>query len=158
MDYTAIGQTTHLAARMEQIAAAESILITPATLALAEGFVEVKSLGPTPVKGIAEPVEVLELTGATVVRSRLQAATARGLTKFVGRSAELTQLHKTLELGRGGKGQLVAVMGDPGVGKSRLFWEFTHSHATAGCVFVEAASVSYGKAKSYYPVVEVLRS
>src|SRR5438309_3643216 len=79
MDYTAVGQTTHLAARMEQIAAAESILITPATLALAEGFVEVKSLGPTPVKGIAEPVEVLELTGATVVRSRLQAATARGL-------------------------------------------------------------------------------
>jgi class 3 adenylate cyclase/tetratricopeptide (TPR) repeat protein len=158
MDYTAVGQTTHLAARMEQIAAPGTSVMAPATLTLAEGFVEVKSLGPTPVKGIADALEVYELIGASAMRSRLQAAAARGLTKFVGRSAEVTQLHEALDLVRSGKGQVVAVVGEAGVGKSRLFWEFTHSHATAGCVAVEAASVSYGKATPYYPVIELLKS
>src|SRR5437867_13075904 len=78
MDYTAVGQTTHLAARMEQIADPGAIVITPDTLALAEGYVGVKSLGPVPVKGLADAVEVYELTGAGPVRTRLQAAAARG--------------------------------------------------------------------------------
>jgi class 3 adenylate cyclase/tetratricopeptide (TPR) repeat protein len=158
MDYTAVGQTTHLAARMEQIADPGTVLVTPATLALAEGFVEVKALGPTPVKGLSEPIDVYELTGASAVRSRLQAAAARGLTKFVGRSMEVAQLQEALDAARSGKGQVVAVVGEPGVGKSRLFWEFTHSHRTAGCLIVEAASVSYGKATAYFPVIELLRA
>jgi class 3 adenylate cyclase/tetratricopeptide (TPR) repeat protein len=158
MDYTAVGQTTHLAARMEQIADPGTVLVAPATLALAEGFVQVRSLGPTPVKGLGEPIEVYELTGASAVRSRLQAAAARGLTKFVGRSAEVAQLDEALEAARSGKGQVMAVVGEPGVGKSRLFWEFTHSHRTAGCLIVEAASVSYGKATAYFPVIELLKA
>jgi class 3 adenylate cyclase len=85
MDYTAVGQTTHLAARMEQMAGAGSILLTPATLQLAEGYVQVRSLGPLPVKGLAEPVEVFEVLGTGLARSRLQAAAIRGLTRFVGR-------------------------------------------------------------------------
>jgi class 3 adenylate cyclase/tetratricopeptide (TPR) repeat protein len=158
MDYTAVGPTTHLAARMEQIAAPETIVIAPATLALAAGFVQVRSLGPTPVKGLAAPVDIYELTGASAVRSRLQATATKGLTKFVGRSAELAQILEALELVRSGRGQLIAIVGDAGVGKSRLFWEFTHSHATAGCLMVEAASVSYGRATPYYPVIELLKS
>src|SRR5207237_5280975 len=84
MDYTAIGQTVHLASRMEQMAMPGSILMTPDTLGLAEGYVQVKPLGPVSVKGLTEPVEVFEVTGVGLARSRLQAAAARGLTRFVG--------------------------------------------------------------------------
>ena len=157
MDYTAVGQTTHLAARMEQLAVPGTVLMTPATLGLAEGFVQVTPLGPTRVKGLGEPIDVYELTGASAVRSRLQAAAARGFTKFVGRSAEMAQLHEALDVARTGKGQVVAVVGEPGVGKSRLFWEFTHSYRTAGCLVLEAASVSYDKATAYFPVIELLK-
>ena len=100
MDYTAVGQTTHLAARMEQIADPGAIVITPDTLALVEGYVEVKSLGPVPVKGLADAVEVYEVTGAGPARTRLQAATRRGLTRFVGRDAELEQLRRAQQLAR----------------------------------------------------------
>jgi class 3 adenylate cyclase len=89
MDYTAVGQTTHLAARMEQLALPGSIRLTVETLRLADGFIEVKALGPVPVKGLEEPIEVFELVGATAVRQCLQATAARGLTRFVGRQAEL---------------------------------------------------------------------
>jgi class 3 adenylate cyclase len=85
MDYSAIGQTVHLAARMEQLAMPGSILLTPATLRLVEGLVQVHALGPIPVKGLVEPVEVSELVGVSALRGRLQAAVARGLTRFVGR-------------------------------------------------------------------------
>ena len=94
MDYTAVGQTVHLAARMEQLADPGAIVITRDTLALAEGYVEVKSLGPVPVKGLADPVEVHEVTGAGPARTRLQAGAQRGLTRFVGRDAELEQLRR----------------------------------------------------------------
>jgi class 3 adenylate cyclase len=97
MDYTAVGQTTHLAARMEQIADPGAIVITPETLALAEGYVEVKSLGPVPIKGLGEPVEVFELVGAGAARTRLEAAARRGLTRFVGRNVELEQLRGALD-------------------------------------------------------------
>jgi class 3 adenylate cyclase/tetratricopeptide (TPR) repeat protein len=158
MDYTAVGQTTHLAARMEQMATADSILITPDTLRLAEGYVLVKALGPVNVKGLSEPVEVYEVTGAGAARTRLQAAASRGLTRFVGRDAETEQLQKALEQARASRGQVVAVVGDPGVGKSRLFHEFTHSHRAEGCLIIESGSVSYGKATPYLPVIDLLKA
>src|SRR3990172_5932789 len=158
MDYTAVGQTTHLAARMEQTALPGSILIPPETLRLAEGYVVVKPLGPRPVKGLEAPIEVYEVVGAETVRSGLYAAAIRGLTRFVGRDGELKQLRQALELARGGHGQVVAVVGEPGVGKSRLYWEFTHSHRTEGWLMVESGSVSYGKATAYLPVIELLRT
>ena len=132
MDYSAIGQTTHLAARMEQLATPGSILLTAATLRLVEGLVQVKPLGPVPVKGLAEPVEVFELVGASALRRRLQAAAARGLTRFVGRQTELAALRQALERAGAGHGQVVAVVGEAGVGKSRLVYEFVHSHRTPG--------------------------
>src|SRR5262249_20830585 len=146
MDYSAIGQTVHLAARMEQLATPGSILLTPATLRLVEGYVEVTPLGPVPVKGLPEPIEVYELLRAGPVRSRLQAAVARGLTRFVGRDAELEQLRQALARTGAGQGQVVAGVGEAGVGKSRLFYEFTRSYHTHGWLLLASNSVSYGKA------------
>ncbi len=158
MDYTAVGQTTHLAARMEQMAKPGSILLTSAILRLVEGHVRVKSLGPVSIKGLGDPVEVFELTGAAPARTRLQVAAGRGLTRFVGRDAEVDQLRVALERGRAGHGQVVALVGEPGVGKSRLVWELVHSHRTAGWLVLEASSVSYGKATTFQPVIELLKS
>jgi class 3 adenylate cyclase/tetratricopeptide (TPR) repeat protein len=158
MDYAAVGQTTHLAARMEQMATPGSILIPAETLTLAEGYVMVKPLGAMPVKGLEAPIEVYEVTGAATVRSRLQATAARGLTRFVGRDSEVEQLRQALDRARTGHGQIAAVMGEPGVGKSRLFWEFTQSHRTDGWLVVESSSVSYGKATAFLPVIDLLRT
>lgn len=158
MDYTAVGQSTHLAARMEQMAMPGSILMTSDTLRLAEDYVQVKMLGPRSVKGLDDPVEVYEIVGATTLRSRLKAEASRGLTQFVGRDGELDQLRQALEFSRAGHGQVVAVIGEPGVGKSRLYWEFTHSHRTHGWLIVESGSVSYGKASAYLPVVDLLKA
>ncbi len=157
MDYSAVGQTTHLAARMEQLAAPGSIRLTAGTLRLVEGLVRVSALGPIPVKGLPEAVEVFELVGASAVHRRLQAAMARGLTRFVGRETEIVALAQALTRADAGHGQLVAAMGEAGVGKSRLLYEFVHSHRTQGWRVLEAASVSYGKATPYFPVVELLK-
>ena len=157
MDYTVVGQTTNVAARMEQLAVPGSILITADTLALAEGYIQVTSLGPLKVKGLDAPIEGFEVTGATRVRSRLHATAARGLTPFVGRNDELEHLRGALDRARTGRGQVVAVVGEPGVGKSRLYWEFIHSHRTRGWLVLEGSSVSYGKATAFLPIIELLR-
>jgi class 3 adenylate cyclase/tetratricopeptide (TPR) repeat protein len=158
MDYSAVGQTTHLAARMEQFAPPGSIRLTAATLRLVEGLVRVNSLGPVPVKGLAEPVEVFELVGASAIRRRIQAATHRGLTRFVGRQTEVDALGRVLTEAGNGHGQVVALMGEPGVGKSRLVYEFVHSHGTRDWLILESTSVSYGKATPYFPVIDLLKS
>ena len=158
MDYTAVGQTTHLAARMEQFASPGCILLTPSTLELVEGFVAVTPLGLVPVKGLADAVEVYEVTAAGPARTRLQAAARRGLTRFVGRDAELEQLRRAQQLAAAGHGQVAALVGEAGVGKSRLLYEFTHSHRLQGWLVLESASVSYGKATSYWPVIDLLKS
>jgi class 3 adenylate cyclase len=157
MDYSAVGQTTHLAARMEQLATPGSIRLTAATLRLAEGLVQVNALGPVPVRGLTEPVEVFELVGASTIRGRLQASAARGLTRFVGRQQELLALQQALEQAGAGHGQVVAVVGEAGLGKSRLAYEFVHSHYTQGWRVLESASVSYGKATPYFPVIDLLK-
>jgi class 3 adenylate cyclase len=126
MDYTAVGQTTHLAARMEQLALPGTVRLTGDTLRLAEGYVEVRSLGPIPVKGLPDPIEIFELTGAGQARTRLQAAALRGLTRFVGRDAEVEHLRRVLGQAGAGHGQVAAIVGEAGVGKSRLTYEFTH--------------------------------
>jgi class 3 adenylate cyclase/tetratricopeptide (TPR) repeat protein len=157
MDYSAVGQTTHLAARMEQLATPGTIRLTAATLRLVEGLVQVNTLGPIPVKGLTESVEVFELVGASALRRRLQAAVARGLTRFVGREAELAALRQALEQADAGHGQVVAIVGEAGVGKSRLVYECVHAHQAQGWLVLESASVSYGKATPYFPVVDLLK-
>jgi class 3 adenylate cyclase/tetratricopeptide (TPR) repeat protein len=158
MDYSAVGQTTHLAARMEQLATPGSTRMTGDTLRLAEGFVHVAPLGPIPVKGAAAPVEVFELTAVSATRTRLQAAAARGLSRFVGRDRELDHLREVQDRVRGGHGEIVAVVGEPGVGKSRLLWEFIHSHRTQGWLVLESSSVSYGRVSAYLPVIDLCKS
>jgi class 3 adenylate cyclase/tetratricopeptide (TPR) repeat protein len=158
MDYSAIGQTTHLAARMEQLATPGSIRLTAETVRLAEGLVQVTALGPVPVKGLAEPVDVFELAGASAIRRRLQVAAARGLSRLVGRDQELEALRQALQQAGAGQGQVVAVVGEAGVGKSRLVYEFLHSHHTQGWLRLESSSVSYGKTTAYLPVCDLLKA
>jgi class 3 adenylate cyclase/tetratricopeptide (TPR) repeat protein len=157
MDYSAVGQTTHLAARMEQLADPGAILLTAATLMLAEGFIQVAPLGAVAVKGFPGPVDTYELTGISAARSRLEASATRGLSRFVGRDAEMNQLHRAVEQARQGKGQVVAVVGEPGVGKSRITLELTRSHRIANWRVLQAGSVPYGKTTSYLPVADLLR-
>jgi predicted ATPase len=133
-------------------------------------FFETRALGAVPVKGLDAPVEAFELTGTGSVRSRFQAAAARGLTRLIGRDTELETLARALTRARDGHGQVIAVAGEPGVGKSRLFWEFTHATRLPGSrgtgpvgsvladwLVLEASSVSYGKATPYLPVIGLLR-
>jgi class 3 adenylate cyclase/tetratricopeptide (TPR) repeat protein len=157
MDYSAVGRTTHLAARMEQLAAPGSIQLTAETLRLVEGLVEVNPLGPVPVKGLDAPIEVFELMGAGAARTRFEVAERHGLTRFVGRGAEMEQIRDALDRAGLGRGQVVAVVGEPGIGKSRIFWEITHSSLLTGWRVLKASSVSYGKATSYLPVIDLLK-
>jgi len=146
MDYSAIGQTTHLAARMEQLAPPGSIRLTAETLRLVEGWVQIIPLGPVPVKGLPAPVEVFGLVGAGPARTRLQAFAAWGLTPFVGRQAEVAALHQVLERAGAGHGQVVAVIGEAAIGKTRLFHECTHTSRTQGWLLLESSATSYGQA------------
>jgi class 3 adenylate cyclase/tetratricopeptide (TPR) repeat protein len=157
VEYSAVGQTTHLAARMEQLARPGTTLITGDTLRLVEGYVEVRALGPVPVKGLAQSIEVFELAGAGAARSRLQASAVRGLSRFVGRERELAELGAASARAAAGHGQMVSIVGEPGVGKSRLAWEFKHSLDPGGWLVVESSSVSYGKATPHLPLVDLLK-
>jgi class 3 adenylate cyclase/tetratricopeptide (TPR) repeat protein len=154
-EYTPIGHTANLASRMEAIAPSGSIAITEHTRRLVEGYFQLKSRGPTRVKGLAEPINVYEVTGLGPLRTRLQRAAARGLSKFVGREREMDALKHAAEQARAGRGQIVAVMADPGVGKSRLFFEFKAT-SQSGWTVLETFSVSHGKASAYLPVLELL--
>lgn len=158
MEYTVVGETAHLAARMEQMAQPGSILTTAKTIRLAEGYITTRSLGPQPIKGLTAPEEVYEVIGAGPAHTRLQAATIRGLTQFVGRESELDQLRRAQQLVGTGLGQLVAIVGEAGVGKSRLLYEFTHSHRLLGWLVLETTAISLGRSTSYLPVVVLLKS
>ncbi len=158
MEYSAVGQTTHLAARMEQMAKPASVLLSADTLRLAEGYVQARALGPVPVRGLADPVEVFELVGTTAARTRLQVAAVRGLTRLVGRQAELGLLRQTLDHARTGRGQVVALVGEAGVGKSRLAWEITRSHRSRDWLVLESSAASHGKTTAWLPVIDLLRA
>src|SRR5215207_4948701 len=156
-DYVPVGHSTNLAARMEQLAAPGSILVTDNTHKLTEGYFEFKTLGKTQIKGVEDPLNVYEVLGAGPLRTRLQVAARRGLTRFVGRHSEMDQMKRALDQAKAGHGQIGGVMGEPGMGKSRLFYEFKLT-SQSGCVVLEAYSVSHGKAASYLPVIELLKS
>ena len=158
MDYTAVGQTTHLAARMEQMASPGSILISQRTFRLAEAGVTVQPLGARPVKGLDAPLEVYELIGAARTRSIIRAAGAQRLSLFVGRQAELERLERILGEDAKGRGQLAAVTAEPGVGKSRLVYEFVTSQLTQEWRVLESSSLSYEKSSGWAPVIELLRT
>lgn len=149
------GVPTHIAARLEPLAAPGAILLSRETLKLAEGFVRVRPLGARTLKGIEGPVQVCELEGLNT-RMRMHALAARGMSKFVGRREEIETLHRAAAQALSGRGQVVGLVGEAGVGKSRVFLEFIHSPAMDGWLVLEAGSASYGKATSYLPLVDLL--
>ena len=156
-EYTPIGHSMSLAARMQTLAPTGSIVITEQTQKLTAGYFDLKPLGPARIKGVSEPINVYEVIGIGPLRTRLQRSASRGLSKFVGRRAEMEQLDRALELARGGHGQIVAAMAEAGVGKSRLFHEFKMRRQSE-CLVLEAFSFSHGKASAYLPVVDLLKS
>jgi class 3 adenylate cyclase/tetratricopeptide (TPR) repeat protein len=156
MDYSAIGETTHVASRMEASAPPGSIHLTRATLGLAEPFIHARPVGPLVIKGKPEPVDVFELVAARAI-GRSQAAALRGLTRFVGREDELAALRRAVERVTAGRGGVVAVAGEHGVGKSRLLLEFTQSPWVAGSLVLQAGTVSYGRSTAYLPILDLLR-
>ncbi|MFJ4291113.1 adenylate/guanylate cyclase domain-containing protein [Cupriavidus sp. NPDC089707] len=156
-DYDPVGHTIHIAARMEGVATPSSILVSEPTHRLTDGYFEFKALGRTQIKGLREPLAVYEVLGLGALRTRLQVGAHRGLARFVGREAELQRLGEALELARAGQGQIVGVVGEAGVGKSRLFHEFK-ARAQQGCIVLETFSVSHGKAFPYLPLIDLLRN
>jgi class 3 adenylate cyclase len=156
-EYTPIGHTTNLASRMQAVAPVGSIAASDATRQWCEGYFAFKSLGPTRLRGVHDPIEVHEVTGLGPLRTRLQRAAGRGLTKFVGREREMEAMRHAAELARQGHGQLVAAMAEPGVGKSRLFFEFKAT-SQSGWIVLETFSISHGKASAYLPVIDLLRN
>ena len=156
MDYSAVGQTTHLASQMERLARPGTTLLTGETRRLAEGYLAVTPLGPVPVRGSAEAVSVYELTGTGPARYRLQAAAVRGLSRFVGRDAELAQLREALARTRAGEGRLVALVGEAGVGKSRIIREFVEGPWIADALVLEGRPVAHRKTTSWLPIVDAL--
>lgn len=156
-DYVPVGHSINLAARMEQMATPGSILITAYTQKLVDGYFALKPLGEAVIRGLEQPLAVFEVTGVGEARTRLEVAERRGLTRFVGREQEFTQMLHALEDARAGHGQVIGVMGEPGMGKSRLFYEFRR-RSGAGCLTLAAYSVSHGKASVYLPVIDLLNS
>ena len=154
-DYTPIGHSTGVAARLQALAAPGSIAITEPVRKLIEGYFALKPLGPARIKGVSEPVNLYEVIGLGPLRTRLQRAAARGYTKFVGRQREMDTMKHAAELAKSGHGQIVAAVAEPGVGKSRLFHEFKATNQF-GWMVLEAFSVSHGKATAYLPVIELL--
>jgi class 3 adenylate cyclase/tetratricopeptide (TPR) repeat protein len=154
-EYDTVGHTANLAARMEAVAPTGSIAISEHTRQLVEGYFQLRPRGPTPIKGLNEPVDVYEVIGLGPLRTRLQRAAGRGLTKFVGREREMEALRHTAEKAREGHGQIVAALAEPGVGKSRLYFEFKATSQT-GWMVLETFSVSHGKASAYLPVIYLL--
>ncbi len=156
-EYTPIGHSTSLASRMESLATPGSIMVSEHTYKLTEGYFEFKALGAARVKGVSEPVHIYEVLGAGPLRTRLQVAARRGLARFVGRQNELEQVTKAWEQTRAGHGQIVGVMGEAGVGKSRLLDEFKLRIQKGSVLLLETFSVSYGKAYAYLPLIELLK-
>jgi class 3 adenylate cyclase len=154
-EYTPIGYSISLAARLQTLARPGSIAISEGLRKLVDGYFTLKSLGPARIKGVAEPVNVYEVAGLGPLRTRLQRAVGRGLTKFVGREREMEALRHAAELARAGHGQIVAAMAEPGIGKSRLFYEFKVKNQS-GWMVLETFSVSHGKASAYLPVIDLL--
>lgn len=156
-DYDPVGHTMHIASRMEGIATPASILVSESTHKLTEGYFEFTALGTTHVKGVRDPLAVYEVVGLGALRTRLQVAAHRGLARFVGRQDELEHLHGALEQAKAGHGRIVAVVGEAGVGKSRLCHEFK-VRSQQGCLALETFSVSHGKAFAYLPLIEMLKN
>jgi class 3 adenylate cyclase/tetratricopeptide (TPR) repeat protein len=158
MDYTAQGHTVGLAQRMEQLAPPDGIALSQHTQKPVDGFFALRALGPVPVKGVREPIGVFVLEGVGSHRTRLDTSRARGLSRFVGRSDEIEALESALQRALAGTGRVATVVGEPGVGKSRLCVEFIERCRARGLMVYEAHCPAHGKTIPYLPLLELLRN
>lgn len=156
ISYSAMGMTTHLAARLEQTAEPGTIRISGDTLRLVSGLVDARPRGLVEMKGVADPVPVYELRGLGEARTRLEAASIAGLTPFVGRAPELRELQQRFAEAEAGRGQVVTIVGDAGVGKSRLLLEF-RARLGKRVAWAEGRSVSFGQTMAFHPLIDLLR-
>ncbi|HZS82232.1 MAG TPA: AAA family ATPase [Stellaceae bacterium] len=156
--YNAVGEMIHLGARLQQLARPGATLCSSETIRLAGGLVAANTNGHTVIKGLLSPVEVFELVGARAAQSRVHAAAAQGLTPFLGREREHEALRLCLHRAAAGHGQVAALVGEAGIGKSRLVWEFVRSPATGGWLMLEAGGVSYGRDIPYLPIITLLKT
>ena len=160
MEYTAVGDTINLAARLQELAAPGSVLISEATRNLVAGFFDLRDRGTTPIRGRREPVRAFEVEGARAARDRIEAAAEVGLSPFVGRSRELDTLWATFEAARSGHGQIAFLVGEAGIGKSRLLYEFRRrleAEAAGAFTWFEGHCASYGRNTAFGPIVDGLR-
>src|SRR2546425_2844703 len=157
MDYTAVGDTTNLAARLIGIAKPGQIVVSRRTQHLREGFFVFEELGEFQVKGKTEPVRAYAVSSEISSRTRLEVSRERGLTPLVGRDQELKSLADIHRRAADGQGAIAVLVGDPGIGKSRLLYEFLQRLDGAEALELETTCVSYGRSMGYRPIVEVLR-
>lgn len=158
MDYTALGDTTNVASRMETMAQPGSILVSGDTYRVTRDFFEFKPLGKVTVKGKEKPLETYALIEIGEVETRIGAALMRGFTKFVGRKPQLVSLKGAFEKAKSGFGQVVAIAGEAGVGKSRLVLEFRQTLADMECLYLEGRCFHFGNSIAYLPILDILRS
>jgi class 3 adenylate cyclase/tetratricopeptide (TPR) repeat protein len=154
MDYTAQGQTVGLAERVERIAGADRICLSEGTAGIVSGYFELENLGAVQVRGVSQPVRVHELKGLGALRTRFDLSRARGLTRFVGRDRDMQALDAALEAG----GRVVGVVGEAGVGKSRLCFEFVERCRARGLRVNEGRAVAHGKNIPMLPMLQIFRA
>lgn len=157
MDYTALGDTVNLASRLLNVAAPGQIVVSRRTRKSCEGFFRFEDLGAFQVKGKTDPVAAYAVRGEISGRTRLGVSMERGLTALVGRRAERQRLADAFSRATEGRGGVVVVTGEPGLGKSRLLYEFLHSVDGSGHLELETTCASYGRAMAYRPFIELFR-
>jgi class 3 adenylate cyclase/tetratricopeptide (TPR) repeat protein len=156
-DYIPVGHSTNIAARMENLATPGSIIISEHTHKLVDGYFDCHALGAASVKGVSEPLPIYEVRGIGPLQTRLQVSAKRGFSQFVGRQHELAQIQRAFALATEGHGQIVGVIGEPGVGKSRLCHEFKLLVQKRGLV-LETFAIAHSKSHPYLPLIELLKN
>jgi class 3 adenylate cyclase/tetratricopeptide (TPR) repeat protein len=158
VQFTAVGDTMNMAARMEQLAEPGTTYVTEDTFKLTEGFFRFEALGEKEIKGKAEAKKIYRVIAPSTRRTRFDVSAERGLTRFIGRERELEILLDAFERARAGRGQAVSIMGEAGVGKSRLLYEFRKAVANEDRTFLEGKCLSYSRGVAYHPIIDVLKS
>jgi hypothetical protein len=158
VEFTAVGDTVNLAARMEQMAEPGTTYVTEDTFKLTEGYFRFEALGEKEVKGKEKPLKIYQVIALSSRRTRFDVSAERGLTQFVGRQRELELLLDGFERSREGRGQAISIISEAGIGKSRLLYEFRKAVTNEDVIFLEGRCLSYSRNVAYHPIVDILKA